>query len=95
MPDLLASRIMARTTIRIDDPVLRDVKLLQRREKKPLGQLVSELLAEALGRRHSAARVSEPPFVWHSQPMGPKVDFGDKEAIQAIIDREDFPEFFK
>jgi len=39
--------------------------------------------------------VSEPPFVWHSQPMGPTVDFGDKEAIQAIIDREDFPEFFK
>jgi len=86
---------MARTTLNIDDVVMRDLKRIQRKERKPLGQLVSELLAEALGRRHSAARVSEPPFVWHSQPMGPKVDFGDKEAIQALIDREDFPELFK
>ncbi len=80
---------MARTTIRIDDPVLRDLKLLQRREKKPLGQLVSELLAEALGRRYSAARVSEPPFVWHSQPMGFKIDLEDKDAVWALLDRED------
>ena len=80
---------MARTTIRIDDPVLRDLKLLQRREKKPLGQLVSELLAEALGRRYSAARVSEPPFVWHSQPRGFKLDLEDKDAVGALLDRED------
>lgn len=83
---------MARTTIRIDDPVLRDLKLLQRREKKPLGQLVSELLAEALGRRYSAARVSEPPFVWHSQPMGFKIDLEDKDAVWALLDREDLAE---
>ena len=80
---------MARTTIRIDDPVLRDLKLLQRREKKPLGQLVSVLLAEARGRRYSAARVSEPPFVWHSQPMGFKIDLEDKDAVWALLDRED------
>lgn len=83
---------MARTTIRIDDPILRDLKLLQRREKRPLGQLVSELLAEALGRRHSAARVSEPPFVWHSQPMGFKIDLEDKDAVWALLDREDLAE---
>lgn len=84
--------MMARTTIRIDDPVLRDLKLLQRRERKPLGRLVSELLAEALGRRHSAARVSEPPFVWHSQPMGFKIDLEDKDAVWALLDREDLAE---
>ncbi|MBI1723725.1 MAG: antitoxin [Gemmatimonadetes bacterium] len=83
---------MARTTIRIDDPVLRDLKLLQRRERKPLGRLVSELLAEALGRRHAAARVSEPPFVWHSQPMGFKIDLEDKDAVWALLDREDLAE---
>ncbi|MDO8665513.1 MAG: hypothetical protein Q7J79_02800 [Gemmatimonadales bacterium] len=83
---------MARTTIRIDDPVLRDLKLLQRRERKPLGQLVSELLAEALGRRRSSARVSEPPFVWHSQPMGFKIDLEDKDAVWALLDREDLAE---
>jgi len=87
---------MARTTIRIDDPVLRDLKLLGRREKKPLGRLVSELLAEALGRRHAVGRVSEPPLQWIARSMGPAlIDLEDKEAIQAMFDREDFPEFFK
>jgi hypothetical protein len=83
---------MARTTIRIDDPVLKDLKLLQRRERKPLGQLVSELLAEALGRRHGAAPVPEPPFVWHTQPMGFKIDLADQDAVWALVDREDLAE---
>jgi hypothetical protein len=83
---------MARTTLRIDDPILRDLRLLQRRERKSLGRLVSELLAEALGRRHAGARVSEPAFVWHSQPMGFKIDLEDKEAVWALLDREDLAE---
>ena len=37
-----------RTTLNIDDTVLRALKRLQKKEKKPLGQLVSELLALAL-----------------------------------------------
>lgn len=43
----LASRIM-RTTIDIDDPVLKDLKRLQKRQGKSLGRLVSDLLAQAL-----------------------------------------------
>jgi len=42
---------MARTTVHIDAPVLRDLKRLQKREGKPLGQLMCELLAYALGLR--------------------------------------------
>lgn len=78
---------MPRTTVNIDAPVLRELKRLQKRERKPLGQLVSELLARALREQGRAA--PEPrPFVWHSQPMGARVDLADREAVQAILDRD-------
>jgi hypothetical protein len=47
---ILASRIV-RTTIDIDDPILKELKRLQRREGKPLGRLASDLLAQARARR--------------------------------------------
>ena len=37
-----------RTTLDIDDPVLRELKQLQTKEGKSLGRLVSDLLARAL-----------------------------------------------
>ena len=37
-----------RTTLDIDDPVLRELKRRQAREGKSLGRLVSDLLARAL-----------------------------------------------
>ncbi|MEZ5727162.1 MAG: hypothetical protein R3E48_03590 [Burkholderiaceae bacterium] len=43
-----------RTTIDIDDPILKDLKRLQRREGKSLGRLVSDLLAQAW-RQHRPA----------------------------------------
>lgn len=86
---------MARTTIRIDDPVLRDLKRLQRQERKPLGELVSELLAEAMSRRGTGGRVSEPPLQWVARPMGFTIDLEDREAVQTLLDREQFPEFFR
>lgn len=83
---------MARTTVSIDDPVLRDLKRLQKKERKPLGQLMSELLTDALARRQEAAKEVEPPFKWHSQPMGFKIDLEDKDAVWALLDREDLDE---
>ena len=77
---------MARTTLDIDDPVLRDLKRLQRRKGVSLGRLVSDLLASALARAQSD--VPAIPFVWHSQRMGAIVDLDDKAAVQAILDRE-------
>ena len=50
MPSLIASRIM-RTTVDIDDPLLREVKAIQEKEGRSMGAVVSELLAEALARR--------------------------------------------
>ena len=81
-----------RTTISIDDPIMRDLRQLQKREKKTLGKLISELLAEALSARAKPGRVSETPFVWYSQPMGFKIDLRDKDALYALLDREDLAE---
>ena len=54
-----------RTTIDIADPVLRELKRRQAQEGKSLGELVSELLAQAL----KSDRVAEPvmsSFEWTS-----------------------------
>ena len=78
---------MPRTTINIDGPVLRDVKRLQKREGKPLGRLISELLAQALG-QHPRAGTPEGPFVWTAHPMRARVNLADKDAVQAALDRD-------
>ena len=78
---------MARTTLDIDTPLLKDLKRLQRSEKKPLGRLVSDLLAQALAvRRH--ARRPAPAFGWVSQDMTSKVDVADRDALYDVLDRE-------
>ena len=76
---------MARTTIDIDTPILRDLKRLQKREQKSLGRLVSDLLANALARRRSD-RDEDREFRWCSQPMNMLIDIADKEAVYAALD---------
>jgi hypothetical protein len=64
---------MPRTTVNLDASVLRELKRLQKRERKPLGRLISELLAHVLHTR----RGMEPrdlPFVWISRPMRARTD---------------------
>jgi hypothetical protein len=78
---------MPRTTVNIDAPVLRDLKRLQKREGKPLGQLMSELLAHALSGRRPE-RIGEDAFAWTARPMRARVDLADKEAVQAVLDRD-------
>ena len=77
-----------RTTLNIDDTVLRALKRLQKKEKKPLGQLVSELLALALRQRKPGAPARR-PFRWFSQPMGARVDLGDHSALLDLLGREE------
>jgi predicted CopG family antitoxin len=84
-----------RTTISIDDPVMRDLRQIQKREKKTLGNLISELLAEAISMRAKPGRLTEKPIEWISQPMGFTIDLEDKEALWNMLDREQYPEFFK
>ena len=77
--------MMARTTVDIEASVLRELKRLQKREGKSLGQLISELVAAALA---GEAEVPEEvrPFQWTSRPMRARVDLEDKEAVRAALD---------
>ena len=74
-----------RTTIDIDDPVLKDLKRLQQPEGKSLGRLASELLAKAM----ASARSREPrapPFHWVSRKMRARVDLADRDALLDVMD---------
>lgn len=75
---------MARTTVDIDTPVLKEVKRIQKRSGKSLGRVVSELLADAVG-REKAGTTARPPFRWISSAMGTRVDLTDKEAVRAAL----------
>jgi hypothetical protein len=76
-----------RTTLDIEDPLLKQLRQIQRREGGTLGALVSRLLAEALSRRGGRPRAR--PFHWTARPMGARADLMDKEALYAILDRAD------
>jgi len=71
-----------RTTVDIDASVLRELRKRQQRERKPLGQLVSELLAQAIAAEDTTA----PPFRWVCRDLRPRVDLDDKDALWAILD---------
>lgn len=75
-----------RTTIDIDDPILREVKTLHEKEGRSLGAVVSELLADALARRRGSR--ARPAFHWTSRPMKALIDLSDKEAVYAILDAD-------
>ena len=75
-----------RTTLDIEAPILREVKALHEREGRSMGAVVSELLAEALARRHTAR--APPSFRWTSRDMRSLVDLSDKEEVYAALDVE-------
>lgn len=81
----VASRIMARTTLDIDTPLLKELKQLQRREKKSLGRLVSDLVAQALAVHRRRPR-GAPAFTWVSQNMKAKVDLADRDAVYDALE---------
>jgi hypothetical protein len=81
----IASNIM-RTTLDIDDPILKEVKALHEREGRSMGAVVSELLAEALARRRAPR--ARPAFRWASRDMKSLVDISDKEAVYAALDAD-------
>lgn len=75
-----------RTTLDIDDPILREVKLLHEKEGRSMGAVVSELLADALALRRSKRVQAE--FRWTSRPMKVLVDLADKDAVYAALDAD-------
>lgn len=74
-------------TLNLDPQVLESLRRLQVREKKPMGRLASELLAEAIA-RHGASDRARQLFRWHSGDLEARVDLADKEAIYEKLDGE-------
>lgn len=79
-----------RTTVDIDEPILKDLKKIQKKEGKSLGRLISDLLAQALGNRKSA-KASAKPANWISRAMGARIDLVDREAVYAAMEQESKP----
>jgi hypothetical protein len=75
-----------RTTLDIDDPVLREVRAIHKKEGRSMGAIASELLADALARRGTPR--ARAVFRWVSRPMNALVDLGDKDAVYAVPDAE-------
>jgi hypothetical protein len=84
MRHLLSSRIM-RTTVDIDDPILREIRRLHEQEGRSMGAVISELLADALSRRRGH-RSDRTAFRWTAQAMRARVDLDDKDALHAALD---------
>jgi hypothetical protein len=75
-----------RTTIDIDDPILKEIKRLQQREGKSLGRLVSDLLAQSLAQTKARTKLEAPAFRWVSKAMRARVDVADKHAVLDAMD---------
>jgi hypothetical protein len=76
-----------RITIDIDDPILRQLKRLQRRERKSLGHLASDLLAQALSSRREPDR-PRAEFQWTAKSMGAQFDLESKNAVLGALDTD-------
>jgi hypothetical protein len=76
-----------RTTVDIDDPILKEVKSLGKKEGKSLGRMVSDLLARGLKTRDTAGKTRKARR-WITRPMASRVELADKEAVYAAMERE-------
>lgn len=84
MTDDLTSVIM-RTTLDLDPSVVRELKERGERERKSMGALASELLAQAFASGGSGGAPA--PLRWVSRDLGmPLVDLEDKEALHRTLD---------
>jgi len=75
-----------RTTIDIDDPILKELKARQKKAGQSLGRLVSDLLAQALRAPKPNANRSAAPE-WISKPMHARVDIADKDALYEAMEQ--------
>jgi hypothetical protein len=75
---------VTRTTLDIEDGVLRELKARREREQRPLGVIASELLARALHETTASAHSLE----WVSRPMAGLIDLEDRDAVWAALDRD-------
>lgn len=79
-----------RTTVNIDDPILREVKKLQKARKTSLGRVISDLLARSLHELRAPRREAR-AHEWVCRDMGARVDIADKDALYAAMERPGVP----
>ncbi len=79
-----------RTTLNIDTLILEEVKRIQQEDGGSLGEVVIQLLSEALDRRNDLSAEST-SLEWVSKPMKARVDLTDREAVYEILDGGDSP----
>lgn len=78
-----------RTTVNIDDRLLRQAKLEAARSNRSLGDVVDDalrLLLAPAGRSRSPARLDLPVF--GGSGLRPGVDLEDKDGLAALLDDE-------
>jgi hypothetical protein len=78
---------MARTTLNIETPILKEIKTLQNKEGLPMGKIISRLLSEALAKRKTG-RVTTPSLRWVSRPMQATVNIADKDILYITLDTD-------
>ncbi len=80
-----------RTTLDIADDVLFAARELAQREKKPLGQVISELARKAFAQQAAepaALRVAEPLAAYGIHPLPPRGVVVSNELIDRLRDEE-------
>ena len=73
-----------RTTLDIDDDVLRAAKDLARREKKTVGKVISELVRRALGAASTHPTAREPKALYGVRPFPKRGGIVTNETIDKL-----------
>jgi len=81
-----------RTTIRVDEQLLKDAKLLALRSGKSLTAIIEDALRESLSRQHGSGQREPVHLVTFSgQGLLPGVDLDDSAALVDVMDSPDDP----
>jgi hypothetical protein len=79
-----------RTTIRIDDQLLREIKQLAARRGKSLTSIIEDALRESLARQHEAGQRETTRLITFSgKGLLPGVDLEDSAALLDLMESSD------
>lgn len=80
-----------RTTIRLDDQLLKEVKQLALSTNQTITAVIEDALRERLARTHQTALKPVRLTVFAGQGLQPGVDLDDAAALLALMDAADDP----
>jgi hypothetical protein len=75
-----------RTTIRVEDSLLRQAKAAAAASGRSLNDLIVDAIRAALGGRATAARAAEPLPTYRGRGLQPGVDLDDSAALADLMD---------